>query len=104
MVERLHMEATGCIVEKKIYSENILGEYQLTKKPYCISVVKKGIQVQAKTDTVLEEVPNIALSEHKSIICVEETMWGKKDSLSKAEKVLILGNGIKRKEDVSIYT
>lgn len=99
-VEKLVCDENGMTAFKKICSGNMMGCYSLRSSPFCLALQKYTGDSCAENCTVEWEI-NPILAAPKRIVCVREEHEPADIDLRKAERVLVVGNGIKKKEDVA---
>ena len=97
--EKLAWDESGLTAWKKICSGNMMGRYRLTAGPFCISLQEKhgaGTPADGVCRWRTEPVApgNVRIRQIR-----QECEPAGKD-LAGAERVLVIGNGIKKKEDV----
>lgn len=100
-VDKLVMKMSTYWVKKKIFTGNLLGEYEIKIYPVALSVSRKGCvkleegfsKVSIRYIEVKPQYEEVVLEKSSEII---EQLIKLKD----AEKVVIIGNGIKTIQDV----
>lgn len=94
----------GCLkVNKPVYSNNLIGEIQLNKKPYCLSLSRRRA-TEGENKTVIKQnviyMPKTDKATNSPIIESSFIPNEKGDDLADADFVIAIGRGAKNKDGV----
>lgn len=99
-VEELEQEGTELVAYKRICSGNLLGKYTMQKAPYCLSMAKCSSGPDpAPGGTPRVDVVQLETGE-RHVELLREVREETERKLDRAKRILLIGNGVKKKEDV----
>jgi electron transfer flavoprotein alpha subunit len=104
-IKSLLINENNIICSKNVYSNNLLSEFQLYKKPYCFSIVK-GDNKNNNRATIEHRILNDYYFEVPKIInfidnYIFEEKKEEKESIENAKYIIVAGRGVKSKEKLN---
>ncbi len=108
-LEKVDISEEEIIAGKRIYAGNLMAEYRIEKRPF-FGVLAKGKipRIKASEEDDFEkkvQIEKIVINEPtaEKIVILSETKREESCELSKAKRLLVIGNGVKKKEDVERF-
>ena len=104
-IEQVSCSEDGKLVlEKRIGSGNLMGRYEVTELPLFISVMHLGFYVEQenmKIETI--KSTEIILDDICGLEVIKEIELEVENGIGEAEKLVVLGAGIKKPEEVELF-
>jgi electron transfer flavoprotein alpha subunit len=102
-VSKFEIDEEKLICYKAVYSNHMMGKFNLHKKPYCISIAKGSVDdkpIQEKQHHIISETNKTMMIEDNFIKRYEFTEEASECGLVQAKIILVAGRGAKKKENV----
>jgi len=101
-VKQIECSETQLIARKKVYANNVLGSFKLTKKPYCISLTKGCADSQAITKRDKLTITEYDLTDLQNDPFIKQSKWIPTETTRDLETTTFLvvgGRGMRNKEN-----
>lgn len=101
-VKQIECSGEKLIAKKTVYASHVLGTFQLTKKPYCVSLAKGSVNslpITKRDKLNVTEVDMTHLHEDRFIKASKSISKTQAKDLANAKFLLIGGNGMSNQEN-----